>query len=95
MKIAIVGCGAMGSIYAGLLADAGNEVWTCDLWPEHLDAIENNGLRVEGASGDRTVKGIKNGLEPRSTRKLRSLCDRHKSFWCECRCRCNRPEPRS
>ena len=26
MKIAIVGAGAMGSVYAGLLADAGNEV---------------------------------------------------------------------
>jgi ketopantoate reductase len=26
VKIAIVGCGAMGSVYAGLFAAAGNEV---------------------------------------------------------------------
>jgi 2-dehydropantoate 2-reductase len=56
MKIAIVGVGAMGSVYAGLLASAGHEVWAIDQWGEHIDAIRRNGLRVEGASGDRTVK---------------------------------------
>ncbi len=56
MKIAVVGAGAMGSVYAGLLADAGNEVWAVDVWKEHIDAINKHGLRVEGASGDRTVR---------------------------------------
>ena len=59
MKIAVVGTGAMGSIYAGLLADAGHEVWAIDIWQDHLDAITQFGLRVEGASGDRTVRGIR------------------------------------
>ncbi len=59
MKIAVVGTGAMGSVYAGLLAVAGNEVWAVDVWREHLDAIERDGLRVEGKSGDRVVHGIK------------------------------------
>ncbi|MGH8704386.1 MAG: ketopantoate reductase family protein [Burkholderiales bacterium] len=56
MKIAVVGCGAMGSVYAGLFASAGHEVWAIDVWREHIDAIRANGLRVEGASGDRTVR---------------------------------------
>ena len=56
MKIAVVGCGAMGSVYAGLLAAAGHELWAIDAWRDHVEAIRNNGLRVEGASGDRTVK---------------------------------------
>jgi 2-dehydropantoate 2-reductase len=56
MKIAVVGAGAMGSVYAGLLADAGNEVWAVDVWKEHVDRINERGLRVEGASGDRTVR---------------------------------------
>ena len=56
MKIAVVGTGAMGSVYAGLLASAGNEVWAIDTWQEHIDAIRARGLRVEGASGDRTVR---------------------------------------
>ena len=55
MKIAIVGCGATGSVYAGLLADAGHEVWAIDIWREHVDAIRAKGLRVEGASGDRVA----------------------------------------
>lgn len=56
MKIAIIGCGAMGSIYAGLMADAGNEVWAVDTWKDHVEAINRDGLRVEGKSGDRTVR---------------------------------------
>jgi 2-dehydropantoate 2-reductase len=56
MKIAIIGCGAMGSVYAALLAAAGHEVWAIDAWKEHVDAIRDKGLRLEGASGDRTVR---------------------------------------
>ncbi len=56
MKIAVVGTGAMGSIYAALLADAGNEVWAVDTWAAHVEAMNTAGLRVEGASGGRTVR---------------------------------------
>lgn len=55
MKIAVVGCGAMGCIYAGLLSEAGHEVWAVDRWVEHIDAIRTCGLRLEGVSGDRTI----------------------------------------
>jgi 2-dehydropantoate 2-reductase len=57
MKIGIIGVGAMGSVYAALLADVGrHDVWAIDTWQAHVDAINEKGLRVEGASGDRTVK---------------------------------------
>ena len=56
MRIAIIGVGAMGSVYAGLLADAKHDVWAVDVWKEHVEAIKAKGLRVEGASGDRTVR---------------------------------------
>jgi 2-dehydropantoate 2-reductase len=56
MKIAIVGCGAMGSVYAGLFASAGHEVWAIDRWREHVEAMKKGGLRLEGKSGDRTVQ---------------------------------------
>jgi 2-dehydropantoate 2-reductase len=58
MKIAIFGVGAMGSVYAGLMAEAGHDVWAVDIWQDHVDAINQSGLRVEGASGDRVVRGI-------------------------------------
>lgn len=56
MKIAVIGCGAMGSIYAGLLADAGNDVLVVDRWAEHVAAINRDGLTVDGASGHRQVR---------------------------------------
>jgi 2-dehydropantoate 2-reductase len=56
MKIAVVGTGAMGSVYAGILGDAGNEVWAVDVWAEHVEAIRTRGLVVEGASGTRTAR---------------------------------------
>jgi len=55
MRIAVVGCGAMGSIYAGLLAAAGNQVLAIDTNEAHVAAINEQGLRVSGASGDRRV----------------------------------------
>ena len=58
MKIAIVGVGAMGSIYAGLMAEAGHDVWAIDLWQEHVEAISSQGLHLAGASGDRVIQGI-------------------------------------
>ena len=55
MHIAIVGCGAMGSVYAALLASAGHRVLAVDTDENHVAAINAGGLRVSGASGDRTV----------------------------------------
>ena len=55
-KVAIVGCGAMGSVYAALMAETGHEVHAVTLWPDHAEAMRTHGLRVEGASGDRTVR---------------------------------------
>jgi 2-dehydropantoate 2-reductase len=55
LKIAVLGCGAMGSVYAALLGSAGHEVWAIDSWREHVDAMRANGLRLEGASGSHTV----------------------------------------
>src|ERR1051325_3396589 len=46
----------MGSIYAGFFGDAGHEVWVVDPWREHMEAIREHGLRVDGASGDRVVR---------------------------------------
>jgi 2-dehydropantoate 2-reductase len=46
----------MGSVYAGLLASAGNDVWAVDVDAAHIEAIRAGGLRVEGASGDRTAR---------------------------------------
>ena len=59
MKIAVVGTGAMGSVYAGLFAAAGHEVWAIDRWREHVEAMRSKGLRVEGASGGGAAAGLR------------------------------------
>ena len=59
MKIGIIGTGAMGSIYASFFARNGFQVTCYDIWEEHINAINKNGLRLSGASGDNTVHEIK------------------------------------
>jgi len=56
MRICIIGCGAVGSLFAAHLAKAGEaEVWAYDVWEEHIEAIRKNGLRLSGAA-DFTAK---------------------------------------
>ena len=44
-KIVIVGAGAMGSLFGGLLAEGGADVTLVDVWREHVDAINRDGLQ--------------------------------------------------
>ena len=54
MRICIVGCGAVGSLFAANLAQLDDaEVWAYDVSQAHVDAINANGLRLTGA-GDVT-----------------------------------------
>jgi 2-dehydropantoate 2-reductase len=50
MRICVVGCGAVGSLFAANLAQLEDvEVWAYDLAREHVDAINRDGLRLTGA----------------------------------------------
>jgi len=50
MRICIVGCGAVGSLFAANLATLDDvEVWAFDLYQAHVDAIERDGLTLSGA----------------------------------------------
>src|SRR5260370_12193017 len=56
MKICVIGCGAVGSMFAARLAKAGEvEIWAYDVWKDHVEAIQKNGLRISGAA-DLTVR---------------------------------------
>jgi len=49
VRIAVLGCGAIGSLYAAHLARVpGVEVWAVDPYDPHMTAIQNHGLRVTG-----------------------------------------------
>jgi 2-dehydropantoate 2-reductase len=50
MRICVVGCGAVGSLFAANLATLDDvEVWAFDLNKPHVDAINKNGLQLIGA----------------------------------------------
>ncbi|MEE3751235.1 ketopantoate reductase family protein [Mycobacterium intracellulare] len=55
MKIAVIGCGAMGSIYAARLATAGNDVLAIDRHEPSIERISRDGLQVTGPGYDRVV----------------------------------------
>lgn len=63
MKIAVVGAGAMGSLFGALLAESGHEVWLCDIRQEHINAVKQNGLMLEYESKTRMVK-VNAALDP-------------------------------
>jgi 2-dehydropantoate 2-reductase len=49
VRVAVIGCGAIGSLYAAHLARVpGVQVWAVDPWAEHVEAMNARGLRVTG-----------------------------------------------
>lgn len=51
MKIAVVGPGAMGSLFAAVLARSKQEVWLLDRNKERAAVLAQGGISVEGATG--------------------------------------------
>ena len=47
MKTVIMGAGAMGGLFGGLLAFSGEEVWLVDVQKEQVDVINSVGLTLE------------------------------------------------
>jgi 2-dehydropantoate 2-reductase len=47
MKVVIIGAGAMGSLFGGLLAEMNLTVWLFDVWAEHVNHINTDGLTIE------------------------------------------------
>ena len=56
LKVAVLGAGAMGCLFGGLLAEKGLNVILIDVWKEHVEAINKNGLKMDGHGGDRFIK---------------------------------------
>jgi len=56
IKVAVLGAGAMGCLFGGLMAEKGLDVVLIDVWKDHVDAINKNGLKMDGHGGDRFIK---------------------------------------
>src|SRR6267154_4066529 len=55
MKIAVMGAGAVGCYYGGMLARAGHDV-TLIGRPQHVEAIQRHGLRLETQTVDERIR---------------------------------------
>ena len=53
--VVVLGAGAMGSLSGGVLTEGGLNVTLVDIWQEHVDTINRDGLTILGHGGDRRV----------------------------------------
>ncbi len=56
MRTYMIGAGAMGSFYGGLLAKAGYDVTLIDPREDHIALVRRNGLIVDGVRGRHVIK---------------------------------------
>jgi len=55
LRISILGAGAMGSLFGGLLAEAGHEVELLDVNPVQIAAVREHGLLIRNDTGERRL----------------------------------------
>ncbi|HQH88448.1 MAG TPA: 2-dehydropantoate 2-reductase [Rectinema sp.] len=69
MKISVIGSGAMGSLFGGNLAIAGENVVLYDVYREHIDTVNKEGLSIEDAeTGKITVVHPQASSDPESVK---------------------------
>lgn len=56
LRVAVLGAGAMGSLFGGWLAEGGADVCLIDVNEAHLQAIRLNGLRLTTDDGERRIR---------------------------------------
>ena len=54
-KIAIMGAGALGCYIGAFLIREGMDITFIDMWPEHVETMRRDGLRVSGSQGEFSV----------------------------------------
>lgn len=55
MDITIIGAGAMGSLFGGMLAKSGLNVFLVDIWKEHVNELNSNGLLIESDGKEQRI----------------------------------------
>jgi 2-dehydropantoate 2-reductase len=56
MRVCVIGAGSMGCLTGGLLARVGFDVTLLDVWAPHVEAIQRDGLRLDGITGDLSIR---------------------------------------
>ena len=55
-KLAVLGSGAIGSVIGAYLARGGLDITLIDMWPEHVEIMKRNGLKLSAVEGNFDTK---------------------------------------
>ena len=55
MRITIIGAGAIGGLAGAYMTQAGHDVLLVDRWKEHVDALNADGVFIDGIRGDMRI----------------------------------------
>src|SRR5574337_1594063 len=55
-KLAVMGAGAIGSNIGAYLTRAGRDITLIDMWPAHVEAMKDRGLKVTAQDEEFTVE---------------------------------------
>jgi 2-dehydropantoate 2-reductase len=55
MKFTIIGAGAIGGLAGAYMSKAGHDVLLVDRWKEHVDALNEKGMTIDGVRGDMNI----------------------------------------
>ena len=58
MKIAMIGSGAAGSVFASYLKLGGAELWLVDRYKAHMDKIAADGMTFVSPDGEKLLTGF-------------------------------------
>lgn len=64
MRIAVIGAGAMGSLFGSRLAAVGNDVTLVDVWQEAVARMNAGGLRLTGSDGQEVTLPVRATTDP-------------------------------
>ncbi|MCI0530032.1 MAG: 2-dehydropantoate 2-reductase [Nitrospira sp.] len=69
MQIAVIGAGNMGCLYGSNFARVGEQVTMIDVWKEHVDQMQAEGLEMDGLHGNFVVS-VRATTDPTSAPKV-------------------------
>ena len=71
MKIAMIGSGAAGSVFAAYLKKGGADMYLVDRYQAHMDQIAADGMTFESPAGKEKQTGKKKETTPNKNTKMK------------------------
>ena len=82
-KVAVLGAGAMGCLFGGLMAEKGLDVTLIDVWKEHVDSINSKRINLQNIDAIKKSNAIGVAMisELANTNNLEKTINKLKSYY--------------